>query len=193
MRYTPEHKQETHARIVREASRQFRRRGARGLAIPDLMSKLDLTHGGFYKHFDSKQQLLTEAVAKAFDDAESRFQETVSKAKPGAEIRTLIENYMTLEHCANPAEGCPMAALASDIARFPRPVRNEIEKAIKERVKSVARYMPGATENERRRKGMALMSGMIGALNIARALVDPEARKTALEASKEFYIKAFCK
>jgi len=192
MRYSTEHKQETRERIVLTASRHLRRRGGKGVGIADLMSNLDLTHGGFYKHFDSKQQLLAEAIAKAFDETEARFTEAVSKAKPGTELKTLIENYLSLEHCANPGEGCPMAALASEIGRFPRAVRTEIDRAIKRRVKRTARFLPGATEKERERNCMALLSGLIGTVNVARALVDPEARKAVLEASKDFYIKSFC-
>jgi TetR/AcrR family transcriptional regulator, transcriptional repressor for nem operon len=192
MRYSTEHKKVTRERIVRTASRHFRRRGGKGVAIADLMSKLDLTHGGFYKHFNSKEELLAEAIAKAFDETESRFTEAVSKAKPGTELKTLIENYLSLEHCANPGEGCPMAALASEIGRFPRAVRTEIERAMKRRVKRTARFLPGATERERERNCLALLSGLIGTVNVARALADPEARKAVLDASKNFYIKSFC-
>jgi len=192
MRYSTEHKQETRERIVRTASRHFRRRGGKGVGIAELMSKLDLTHGGFYKHFNSKEELLVEAIAKAFDETESRFTEAVSKAKPGTELKTLIEYYLSLEHCSNSADGCPMAALASEISRFPRAVRAEIDRAIKRRVKRVAGLLPGATEKERERNCMALLSGLIGTVSVARAVVDPEVRKAVLDASKAFYIKSFC-
>ena len=192
MRYSTEHKQETRERIVRTASRHFRRRGGKGVGIAELMSKLDLTHGGFYKHFNSKEELLVEAIAKAFDETETRFNEAVSKAKPGTELKTLIENYLSLEHCSNSADGCPMAALASEISRFPRAVRAEIDRAIKRRVKRVAGLLPGATEKERERNCMALLSGLIGTVSVARAVVDPEVRKAVLDASKAFYIKSFC-
>jgi TetR/AcrR family transcriptional repressor of nem operon len=193
MRYSAEHKQETRERIVRAAARHFRQRGQSGVGIADLMSKLKLTHGGFYKHFDSKEELLTEAINKAFDEIETRFAERISKAKPGTELRTLIENYLSLEHCANPGEGCPMAALATEIGRLPRSVRAEIDKAIKRRVKRTARFLPGATEAERERNCMALMSGLIGTLTVARALTDLEARKAVLAASRDFYLKSFCR
>src|SRR6266849_10415931 len=167
MRYSTEHKQETRERIVRTASRHFRRRGESGVGIANLMSKLKLTHGGFYKHFGSKDELLAEAIAKGFEEVEERFDAAVSKAKPGTELKTLIENYLSLEHCANPGEGCPMAALASEIGRFPRAVRTEIDRAIKRRVKRTARFLPGATEKERERNCMALLSGLIGTVNVA--------------------------
>lgn len=192
MRYAAEHKQETRERIVHTASRHLRRRGHSGVGIADLMSKLKLTHGGFYKHFGSKEELLAEAITKAFEETENRYTEAVNKAKPGAELKTLIENYLSMEHCANPGEGCPMAALASEIGRLPKSVRDKIDKAIKQRMKRTARLLPGKTEKERERNCIALMSGMIGTLNVARALTDPAARKAVLDASKDFYIKSFC-
>ena len=192
MRYSVEHKQATRERIVRTASRHFRRQGGRGVAIADLMSKLKLTHGGFYKHFDSKEQLLAEAVAEAFEETEARFTERIRNARPGTELRTIIENYLSLEHCGNAAEGCPMAALASEVGRLPKAVRAEVDRAIKRRVKRTAPFLPGATEKEREQNCMALLSGLIGTVNVARALSDPLARKAVLNASKEFYLKAFC-
>jgi len=192
MRYSAKHKQETRERIVRTASRHFRQRGEEGVGIADLMSKLKLTHGGFYKHFDSKEELLAEAIAKAFEDVEERFADMVSRAKPGTELKTLIENYLSLEHCANPGEGCPMAALASEIGRLPPRVRAQIDQAIKRRGKRVSGLMPGATQQEREKKTMVLLSGLIGTISVARALGDLEARKTVLEASRDFYLKTFC-
>jgi TetR/AcrR family transcriptional regulator, transcriptional repressor for nem operon len=192
MRYSAEHKQETRQRIVRAAARQFRRRGGKGLAIADLMRELHLTHGGFYKHFDSKQQLLAEAITKGFEEIQAAFVDALNKAKPGTELRMIIEHYLSLEHCSNAGAGCPMAALASEIPRYPRPVRVEIDRAMRQRVKRIARFLPGETEKERERNCLVLLSGMVGAVNLARAAIDLESRKAILEASKDFYIKAFC-
>ncbi len=192
MRYSAAHKDETRQRIVRTAARHFRRGGEKGVAIADLMSKLKLTHGGFYKHFDSKDELLTEALVQAFDETEKRFGEAVRNAKPGTELKVLIGNFLSLEHCANPGAGCPMAAIVSEIPRLPRSVRNQVEQAMKRRVKAVSRLMPGSSAHEREQNAVALMAGMIGTINIARVLTDPAARKAMLDASKNFYIKSFC-
>src|SRR4030095_16101929 len=148
MRYPAEHKQATRERIVRAAARQFRRRGGKGLAIADLMRELDLTHGGFYKHFDSKQQLLAEAIAKGFEENESGFIDAVNAAKPGTELKTLIEHYLSPEHCADPGTGCPMAALSSEIARYPRAVRVEIDRAMQRRIKTNAKIFTGKPRKE---------------------------------------------
>ena len=85
-----------------------------------------------------------------------------------------------------------MAALATEIGRLPRSVRAEIDRAIKRRVKATAKFLPGATQKEREKNTMALLSGLIGTVSVARALSDPAARQAVLAASKEFYIKAFC-
>ena len=192
MRYTPEHKNETRERIVSAASRHFRRRGGKGVAIADLMSNLDLTHGGFYRHFNNKEQLMVEAVAKGFEDVRANFLAAVKEAPPADQLKAFIEQYLSLDHCANPADGCPIAALASEVARYPRTLRVKMGRAVQEHIETLARFMPGATEEERERNCFVLVSGMSGALTVARTTADPELRKTILQAAKEFYIKAFC-
>src|SRR5215510_14848781 len=155
MRYSAEHKQETRKRIVRAAARQFCRRGGKALAIADLMRVLGLTHGGFYKQFDSKQQLLAEAISVGFDEMETGILDAVSKTKPGAELKLIIEHYLRLEHCSNPGAVCLLAALSSEIARYPRAVRVEIDRAMQRRIKRLARFLPGRTGKERERNCLA--------------------------------------
>src|SRR4030095_6930278 len=192
MRYTPQHKQETRERIVRAASRHFRGRGGKGVSIADLMRNLDLTHGGFYRHFDNKEQLMAEAVAKGFEDVRVKFLAATKKASPAEQLKLFIEQYLSLDHCANPADGCPIAALASEIARYPRTLRVKIDRAMREHIQILAKFLPGATEKDRHRSCFVLVYGMSGALTVARATADLELRKTILQAAKEFYIKTFC-
>jgi TetR/AcrR family transcriptional repressor of nem operon len=156
------------------------------------MQNLDLTHGGFYKHFRSKQQLLIEAIVKGFDETEAGFEEAISQAEPGAELKVIIERYLSLPHCSNPAGGCPVAALASEISRYPRNMRLEVDREIHKRIKRMAEFLPGATSEERERNCLVLFSGMAGALTLARATPDLDSRKEILEASREFYTRTFC-
>jgi len=156
------------------------------------MSQLHLTHGGFYRHFGSKDQLLVEAVTKALEEIRARFMDEVKKGLPGSELRIIIERYLSPEHCANPAEGCPIAALSTEIPRYPRAVRAKIERAVREHLKGIARFLPGATERERRLNCILLFSGMAGVLNAARLTTDPEQRNAILQRAKEFYTSAFC-
>lgn len=192
MRYTAEHKKETRDRILRAASRKVRGSGGKGVAIADLMGELDLTHGGFYRHFGSKEELLVEAVAKGFEEVAAKQAWAVANGQPGRELRSIIELYLSPEHCANPADGCPLAALTSEIARYPRSLRLKIDRALREHLKAIVRFLPGENEAERERNCLILFSGMAGALNLARSMADRERRESMLEAAKDFYIKAFC-
>ncbi len=158
MRYSQEHKLETRRRILYEASRRFRGQGSEGFSIADLMHDLKLTHGGFYRHFNSKEQLFAEALA----------------------------------HWANPAEGCPLAALASEIPRQPRAVRAAFDQALKTYMDEIERLLPGKTRRERQRNFFVLFSGMAGTLSLARAVSEEQTRARLLHAAKEFYIQAFC-
>ena len=192
MRYSPDHKKQTRERIVRAAARHVRQKGTKGPGIADLMGKLELTHGGFYKHFRNKQQLLAEAIVQGFDETETWLAETLGKAEPGSELKMIIERYLSLQHCSDLAGGCPVAALASEIARFPRAMRVHVDRAIRKRIRLISKFLPGSTDVERQRNCLVLFSGMAGALSLARASVDLQSRRAILKASREFYIRAFC-
>jgi TetR/AcrR family transcriptional repressor of nem operon len=192
MRYPAEHKEETHERIVHAASRRFRRSGA-GVGIGQLMKDLKLTHGGFYRHFSSKDDLLAEALAKAFEESRVMMRGAIERAQPGHEVRAVIEAYLTEEHCKDAAGGCPIAALVSEVARHSGAVRQAMDHALFQNASALAPYMPGATETERRGNVAALMSGMAGTLSLARATADERLRRTILESARRMFLKAFCR
>ena len=190
MRYPAEHKQETRERIVEAASRRFRRAGA-GVGIGQLMKTLKMTHGGLYRHFRSKDDLLEAALTKGFEEMRARMTAAIARAKPGHELEAMIETYLSDEHCADAAGGCPVAALASEIARQPKAVRAAFERATQQATARMAEFMSGATEDERRRKAGVLMSGMSGTLTVARAVADEELRRRILSAARRIYVEAF--
>jgi TetR/AcrR family transcriptional repressor of nem operon len=192
MRYPAEHKEETRERIVHAASRRFRRAGA-GAGIGPLMKTLKMTHGGFYRHFRSKTDLLEAALTKGFDEMRARMTSAIATAAPGHELEIIIETYLSDEHCADAAGGCPVAALASEIARQPRAVRAAFDRSIRQATSTMARYMTGETEEERRRKAGILFSGMSGTLTVARAVSDDDLRRRILSAGRRIYIEAFAR
>lgn len=192
MRYPAEHKEQTRERIVRAAARRFRRAGA-GVGIGQLMKSLKMTHGGFYRHFKSKDDLLEAALAEGFEEMRARMAAAIARATPGRELQALIETYLSDEHCADAAGGCPVAALASEIGRQPRAVRAAFERATQRGMAAIAQYMSGATEDERRRKAGVLMSGMSGTLSVARALADEDLRRRLLAAARKMYVEAFAR
>src|SRR5712692_2733682 len=164
MRYSAEHKQETRERIVKAAARRFRSRGSQGAVIGDHMKDLRLTHGGFYRHFDSKEDLFVEAFQHGVNDISLRISEAIEHAPPGGELKAFIDAYLDIDHCDNLAEGCPVAALATELARRPPAsrARTAFLKVLTDRTRRTAQYMPGATGEERERKARMLMSGMVG-------------------------------
>ena len=190
MRYTAEHKQQTRERIVRAASRRFRSRGSEGAVIGDLMRDLRLTHGGFYRHFKAKEDLFAEAFEHSLTEIGDRVTLASEQAPKGSELQALINAYLDIDHCDNVAAGCPMAALASELARRPRAARAPLLRALKAHVSRMAKYIPGDSEEDRRRKAIPLFSGMAGTLTLARTFIDEEDRRAILDAAKRFYLDA---
>jgi TetR/AcrR family transcriptional regulator, transcriptional repressor for nem operon len=190
MRYPAEHKQHTRERIVRAAARRFRNRGTEGSAISDLMRDLRLTHGGFYRHFGSKERLVAEAFEAALKETADRAAVAIGKAPPGGEIKALIDAYLDPKHCDDMAGGCPVAALASEIARRPKGSRGPFLDALRAHIRRMERFMPGATVEVRRKKTIALFTGMAGTLTVARAFTDEQDRRAILEGARQFYLAA---
>jgi TetR/AcrR family transcriptional regulator, transcriptional repressor for nem operon len=106
MRYSKEHKQETHARIVKKASVRLREKGAHGIGVADLMKEAGLTHGGFYAHFDSREALVIEAFAYAMDRSNERWRKVAEQTPPEKRLATIVESYLTPVHRDDPGHGC---------------------------------------------------------------------------------------
>jgi len=190
MRYPAEHKQETRKRILRAAARRLRSRGSEGTGIADLMRDLHLTHGGFYRHFGSKEDLLIEAFEQ--DEMHNRVRTAIKSARPGGELKALIDTYLSSEHCDDIGGGCPVAALSTELARHPPNSRARIafERILKERTTKIASFIPGATKEEREAKARMLMSGMSGTLNVARVITDEQKKRKFLDGARKFYFDA---
>jgi TetR/AcrR family transcriptional regulator, transcriptional repressor for nem operon len=193
MRYSVDHKNQTREKIVRAASRRFRSGGAKGVAIADLMRELRLTHGGFYKHFSSKEQLFAEAMRQSFEDGAVFILEGAKNAPKGQELKAIIETYLSVYHCENPSEGCPVTSLASEMGTHPKAVRIAFDQAFSEYASRLAsKYITGKTEKERFSKALVLFTGMAGAISCARAVKDNNLRDTILKSARDSYIQAFC-
>ena len=117
MRYSKEHKQETHARIVKKASVRLREKGAHGIGVADLMKEAGLTHGGFYAHFDSREALVIEAFAYAMDRSTERWRKVAEQTPPDKRLATIVETYLTPLHRDDPGHGCAVPTLGAEIAR----------------------------------------------------------------------------
>ncbi len=110
MRYSREHKLETHARIVKKASVRLREKGAHGIGVADLMKDAGLTHGGFYAHFDSREALVIEAFTHAMDRSTERWRKQAEQTPPEKRLAMIVNSYLTPVHRDDPGHGCAVPA-----------------------------------------------------------------------------------
>jgi TetR/AcrR family transcriptional repressor of nem operon len=177
MRYKPEHKKETHDRIVGIAAREFRENGFDGVGIAALMKKLKLTHGGFYAHFEGKEDLVREALTVSFDEAD----EQIEDAYQSSGVAGVIDLYLSPEHVANPGFGCPVPALAPEIGRHSGELATLFASRLQHRIEVLAANVPGETASERLDLATFIFCSMTGAVATARAVDDAEQRNGILK------------
>lgn len=189
-RRTAAEKADTHARIVKQAARVFRAHGS-GVGIAEVMDEVGLTHGGFYRHFEGKEDLLVEAVSLSLHEIAERLVRAAENAEPGREREAIITTYLSPEHLAHPESWCAIAALAGDIGRAPVAVRKRIDAAMLAFMERLTPYMPGSTDEQRRAAFVVLLSGMSGAIAMIRAFGDKHMRESVLAVVREHYLGAF--
>src|ERR1700757_1164048 len=133
MRYEPEHKTRTRDRIVRNAARKLRAEGLSGPGVASVMKASGLTVGGFYKHFRSKDELLAEAIAEGFSESGEKIYSSLQKVPREDRWKELVRVYLSPEHCDHADVGCPVAALAPEMARAKLSIRKRISDLMKGR------------------------------------------------------------
>jgi TetR/AcrR family transcriptional repressor of nem operon len=191
MRYSPEHKAKNHENILSVAARSFREHGADISGIGTVMKKVGLTKGGFYRHFDSKEDLFVEAVARAFDEMGRGMLEIANSAPEGQALRAIIERYLSGRHANSPGAGCVIAALGPELARKPLSVRKRIEASQDAYRERLLPFIPGQTREEKVATFLVLFSSMAGVLTRARMITDPHTREWMLSEARKFFIKSF--
>jgi TetR/AcrR family transcriptional regulator, transcriptional repressor for nem operon len=191
MRYPIEQKAETHERIIDAAARSFREQGSEGQGVARLMKDVGLTHGGFYRHFESKEDLYVDAIARGFQETADRMVAAAATAPRGEQLRAIIERYLSLEHLEDPGGGCVLSTLAAEVARQRPAVRARINAAMKSYRERLLPFLSGNDDAEKRRQFIVLFPAMAGVLMTARAMADPAARKEILSVARHFYISTF--
>ena len=182
MRVSREQAAENRERIVEIASRLFRENGFDGVGVDAIMHGAGLTHGGFYGHFGSKDDLAAEAVtraAKRSTERQSRF----------TDLGELVADYLSEAHRADRANGCVVAALSGDMARQGRRVRRQLTAHVRAQVDRFAALLRDGTAARRRKRAIATLAGLVGALTLARAVDDPALSKEILAAARDAFGK----
>jgi TetR/AcrR family transcriptional repressor of nem operon len=183
MRYDAEHKQKTREKVLKAAARAIRADGPHRIGVANVMSKAGLTHGGFYAHFESKDDLVVAAIGQMFDEGRARMQLTAQERGPAEALSSYIDFYLSVRH-RDASTGCPIPALAGDLPRLSRPAR--------ERFAAGVAAMSGSLEDKLRRVGhvdaaqaaTSMLSELVGALALARAEPDPGRSDMILENSR---------
>ena len=191
MRYSAEHKAKNHETILSVAARAFREHGGDSSGIGTVMKKVGLTKGGFYRHFESKDDLFVEAVARAFEEMGNGMVEAAKSAPEGRALQAMIERYLSVQHAKSPGTGCVLAALAPEVARMPASARKQIEAHLNAYRERLLPFIPGETREEKLATCRLLFSSMAGVLMIARMAADAHVREQRLNEAKSFFIRQF--
>jgi AcrR family transcriptional regulator len=179
MRYEKGHKETTRRRIIETAAARFRKDGIESVGVADLMAEAGLTHGGFYSHFASKEELVRAALDEASAVSAIRFDHRVEEGGLEAWIRA----YMRTEHRDHPEKGCIVAALASELARHPKETRKGFSERLAKVIAAIELRLPGKTPPAQKRKtAVGIFALLVGALQMARAVDEPVASDEILEA-----------
>ncbi|VEI16955.1 Potential acrAB operon repressor [Serratia plymuthica] len=172
--------------IEQVSSQLFRERGLNGVSVNDLMAAVGLTHGGFYGHFASKDELAAVASRRAAAESGQRWEALSSQ--PGKHtLQTLVDNYLDVKHRDCPAEGCMVTALAGDVARegADKPVRQAYLSGAKSMLARLESLSPSEDEQQRHQEALAQMAMLVGALTLARATSGDELSEQFLDAARQ--------
>lgn len=197
MRVSREQAAENREKILATATRLFREKGYDGIGIADLMKSAGLTHGGFYGHFSSKEDLIAQTCERTVDellaqhsvwfDANEAADNKGAAKDASTDYQRYIANYLSREHRDNPGRGCLMAALGADAARQSPVIKRAFTQSFNRLFAALIKILPAksepiASENAKREQALSTLAALVGAQVIARALDDPELSQEVLQA-----------
>ena len=191
MRYQPGHKAEIHQKIVKDASERVRAEGLNGAAVSAVMRDAGLTHGGFYKHFGSKDELLIESLKEGFREIIDTLVRAAEESAPEEAWKAIVKTYLRPEMCESPNHGCPLATLATELARLDKHLKPQVVAELVNYKSRMVPFMPGRRAMDKDRAFFAIFSTMIGTIEIARLLPDPAIREKVLGSARDFLLRSF--
>lgn len=180
----------TREKIVRTASKVFRKHGINGIGVADMMRAAGLTHGGFYKHFVSKDALAAEACQAALSETFDELSRSIEIVGKDDAFDTLIESYLSRIHVFHPDHGCAIAALGAETARSDAQIKDAMAKGIQNLQGLIQQQLELKGVNDAAHKTDGVLSAMVGGLILARNAVSPDRSKEILSNTKSFIIKS---
>lgn len=186
MPWPDDHKTRTREKIVQAAAAAFRAGGAANVRVEDVMARAGLTHGGFYAHFRSKDELLREAVRHAGDQTLENLSKPLSETPDQARLQAVIDAYLSPAHAAHPEWGCPLATLGPELARSPGATHRVLAEGVRERLAWMRRLLPESQqETTSDDHVIGALACMVGGVVLARAIGGKDSG-AILEACREF-------
>jgi len=185
MRKSKQEAARTRARIVEAAAAEFREQGIAATGLADLMSAAGLTHGGFYRHFESKAQLVAETSAAAITTMTDRLACAVSGKRGRAGLKAAAAAYLSTLHRDNPRDGCPLAALGSELSRADAQTRSVATAGFLKMVDVLASQFDQDKPREARKRAIAAAATLIGALTMSRIVDDEALSESILRSAAE--------
>jgi TetR/AcrR family transcriptional regulator, transcriptional repressor for nem operon len=179
MRVSKEQVAEHRERILTVAASLFRQHGFDGVGIADIMKGAGLTHGGFYRHFTSKEDLMMQVSARSLAGSAQKWERILSEEGEDS-VEMIVKGYLSEAHFENRARGCALPALCGDAARQPLSIRSAFGNGLKPLIKVLSGIVPGASSAVRRRKAISTMAELVGAMVLARCVDDPKLSREIL-------------
>lgn len=184
MPISPERKAETRRRVLKAAAREIRSSGPENISVAGVMGKAGLTQGGFYAHFASKDDLIANAVPVMFDDTYKYFlEDSRGDVSPAQAISNFVDRYLSEEHRDHPERGCPIPTLSGELARFPAS-RAAFASGTKRITHSIAKLIAQLQPEHSMETASSVLSEMVGALAVSRAVADEAESAAVLKASR---------
>jgi TetR/AcrR family transcriptional repressor of nem operon len=185
MRYDSEHKERTRQRVLSEAAAAIRAVGPDGIGVAGLMAKAGLTHGAFYAHFESKDDLVAQAIAHMFDESYQRFLARTEHPDPAIAIERFIDSYLSMRHRDHPDHGCPLPSLSGELARLPAPARGNFTAGLNRLTGSMAKRIAELGRTDADALASSVVAEMVGALALSRAIAKPSESDAILDTSRK--------
>jgi TetR/AcrR family transcriptional repressor of nem operon len=185
MRKSRQEAAKTRERIIASAAAEFREHGIAATGLADFMKAAGLTHGGFYRHFESKDQLVAEACSAAIATMTERVASSASRKRGRKGLETAVADYLSTEHRDNPRDGCPLAALGGEMARADARTRAAATAGFLKLADALVGGFDDGTPDEARRRAMVAALTMIGALTISRVVTDRALSNAILRSAQD--------
>jgi TetR/AcrR family transcriptional repressor of nem operon len=185
MRYDGEHKGKTRQRILDEAAIAIRAEGPSRVGVAGVMKKAGLTHGGFYAHFASKEEMVAEAIGEMFSGPYSRFEKQTAGLAPAEGLASYIDFYLSPRHRDARDRGCPLPALSGDVARMPEAARTRFAEGAEGLRRAIAGLLAATGREDAEALAGSAIAELVGAMSLARAEADGERSDAILRTSRE--------